>query len=114
MQAERIFHLEAEFLKALAHPTRVRILELLRDGEKCVCEFTEDLDLEQANISQHLAVLKKQDIVTSRKEGLRMMYQVNYPDVYAILDVVRRILVSQADATVALLKVVKREEKGGK
>lgn len=101
---DRIYMLEAEFLKALAHPTRVRILEQLRDGEKCVCEFTEDLDLEQANTSQHLAVLRKQDIVAFRKDGLKMIYHVKYQEVYDILDTVKKILVSQVEATVSLLK----------
>lgn len=101
---DRIYMLEADFLKALAHPTRVRILEQLRDIEKCVCEFTEDLDLEQANTSQHLAVLRKQDIVSYRKDGLKMMYKVKYPEVFDILDIVKKILVNQVEATASLLK----------
>lgn len=101
---DRIYMLEADFLKAIAHPTRVRILEQLRDGEKCVCEFTEDLDLEQSNTSQHLAVLRKQDIVSFRKDGLKMMYKVKYQEIYDILDTVKKILRSQIEATASLLK----------
>lgn len=101
---ERILMLEADFLKAIAHPTRLRILEHLREGEKCVCKFTEDLDLEQSNISQHLAVLRKQGIVSCRKEGMKMIYKINFQEIYSILDFVRRILVSQVEATASLLK----------
>lgn len=109
---ERLFSMEADFLKALAHPTRVRILEHLREGEKCVCEFTEDLDMEQSNTSQHLAVLRKQGIVSFRKEGLKVIYKVNYPEVFTILDLVKDILVSQVNASMAMLKKSIRE-KGG-
>ncbi|ADG81338.1 ArsR/SmtB family transcription factor [Thermincola potens] len=101
---ERLFSMEAEFFKALAHPTRVRILKHLRGCEKCVCEFTEDLDVEQSNISQHLAILRKQDIVSFRKEGLKVVYKINYPQIFEILDLVEEIIVSQVNDTLNLLK----------
>lgn len=100
---ERLFTMEAEFFKALAHPTRVKILKILRDQERCVCEFTEDLDMEQSNTSQHLAILRKQDIVNSRKEGLRVIYRVNYPQIFEILDLMEDIIVSQVNETLDLL-----------
>ncbi|KKM09255.1 ArsR family transcriptional regulator [Clostridiales bacterium PH28_bin88] len=96
---ERLLQMEADFLKALAHPTRIRILESLRTGEKCVCEFTEDLDLEQSNTSQHLAVLRRQDIVSCRKEGLKVIYQVNYPEIFQLLDLVKHLLYAQVKVT---------------
>jgi len=49
---ERLFSMEAEFFKALAHPTRVRILKHLKEGPKCVCEFTEDLDAAPCNFTE--------------------------------------------------------------
>jgi DNA-binding transcriptional ArsR family regulator len=108
---ERLFSMEAEFFKALAHPTRVRILKHLRENEKCVCEFTEDLDVEQSNISQHLAILRKQDIVSYRKDGIKVIYKVNYPQVFDILDFVEEILISQVNATLSMLnKRPKRKE----
>lgn len=108
---ERLFAMEAEFFKALAHPTRVRILKHLRDNERCVCEFTEDLDVEQSNMSQHLAILRKQDIVSFRKEGLKVIYKVNYPQIFEILDLVEDIMVSQVNETLNLLK--KRPKRNG-
>ena len=101
---ERILQLEADFLKALAHPTRLRILEFLRDGEHCVCELTDQLDLVQANVSQHLAVMKRQDIISSRKEGTSMIYSVTYPEVYTLLDGVKEVLKQQASTTAKLLE----------
>lgn len=109
---ERLFAMEAEFFKALAHPTRVKILKHLRDSEKCVCEFTEDLDVEQSNMSQHLAILRKQEIVSCRKEGLKVIYRVNYPQIFEILDLVEDILVSQVNETLSLLNK-RPKRKGG-
>ena len=105
---ERLFGMEADFFKALAHPTRVKILKHLVDGEKCVCEFTEDLDIEQSNMSQHLAILRKQNIVGSRKEGLKVIYSVIYPQVFEILNLVEDILVSQVNETLDLLNKRKK------
>lgn len=110
---ERLFAMEAEFFKALAHPTRVRILQHLRDSERCVCEFTEDLDIEQSNMSQHLAILRKQGIVSFRKEGLKVIYKVNFPQIFDILDLVEGIIVSQVNETLELLNK-RPKRKGGK
>ena len=107
---ENIVKMKADILKALAHPTRVKILENLREGERCVCEIIDDLGIEQSNISQHLAVLKKLDIVTSRKDGLRVNYQVKHLQVFKLLDLLGSILLSQAENTVSLLKGLRRSE----
>ncbi|WP_227763373.1 ArsR/SmtB family transcription factor [Zhaonella formicivorans] len=100
---EKIFQIKADLFKALAHPSRVKILEFLREGEKCVCEFTESLDLEQSNVSQHLAILKRQDLITSRKEGLKVIYSVTHPEIFKVLDLIGEIIVLQAENTVSLL-----------
>jgi len=67
-----IFIREAEIFNALAHPTRLEIIELLREGEACVCHIQAMLGQRQAFISQHLNVLRNVDLVSSRKEGLRV------------------------------------------
>ncbi|ACV61198.1 transcriptional regulator, ArsR family [Desulfofarcimen acetoxidans DSM 771] len=107
---ENIIKMKADILKALAHPTRVKILENLREGERCVCEIIDDLGIEQSNVSQHLAVLKKLDIVVSRKDGLRVNYQVKHQQIFKLLDLLGSILLSQAENTVSLLKGLKRDE----
>lgn len=107
---ERLYQMKADFLKALAHPSRIRILEHLRTQERCVCRFTEDLDLEQSNVSQHLAVLKKQEIVSSRKEGMNMIYRVNHPEVFRILDMIDEVLYSQVHSAMDLLKPARKSD----
>ncbi len=77
---------EANFLKAISHPTRLKALEFLRSGEKCVCEIVAALDLEQANVSRHLAILKREGLLMSRKEGLKVIYQVADQRIYQIID----------------------------
>lgn len=90
------FNLSSQFLKALSHPTRLQILDRLKDEEElCVCHIYEDLNLEQSNVSQHLKILKDQGILSSRKDGLQVMYRVNNIEVFKILDLVKTILVSQ-------------------
>ncbi|WP_003540235.1 ArsR/SmtB family transcription factor [Desulfotomaculum nigrificans] len=96
---ERLSQLKADMFKAIAHPTRIRILELLKDGEHCVCDIFEALNVEQANTSQHLAILKRQDILQSRKEGLRVIYSIKYPEIIELLEVADKILVLQASET---------------
>lgn len=65
---------KADILKALAHPIRLAIVESLADGERCVCEIQPLLEVTQSNLSQHLAILREQGIVDSRKDGTRVMY----------------------------------------
>lgn len=84
--------IQADIFKAIAHPTRIEILNLLKDGERCVCEIFPALDIEQPNVSRHLSVLKKEGILSSRKEGLKVIYRVNDDRVYIILDLAREML----------------------
>ncbi len=90
------FELQAELLKALAHPVRLQILEILRDGEQCVCHIEAALGQRQAYISQHLMLLRKVGLVVDRKDGLRVYYSVRDPSVYAVLDVARSLVSRRA------------------
>ncbi|MDK2919225.1 MAG: hypothetical protein PWQ37_1958 [Candidatus Petromonas sp.] len=92
-----MFHqLSSAFFKSLAHPTRLQILELLKDkDELCVCHIYEDLGLEQSNVSQHLKILKEQNLLRSRKDGLKVMYSVKFPEIFQVLDIVKQILFTQ-------------------
>lgn len=90
------FDLTSSFLKALAHPTRLKIIDRLKDeNELCVCHIYEDLDLEQSNVSQHLKVLKDKGILTSRKNGLKVMYSVKHKEVFEIIHLVKKALYNQ-------------------
>ncbi|MDR3601244.1 MAG: metalloregulator ArsR/SmtB family transcription factor [Desulfosporosinus sp.] len=103
---EQIVAMKSDFFKALAHPTRVRILErLARNGEEvCVCELIEDLGVEQSNLSQHLSILRKQHIITSTKVGLKVMYRIKYPEVLTIMEKVQKILAQQFQEGEALMR----------
>ena len=82
---------KAQFFHALAHPTRIRILETLVRGGRTVQELQEELVLEQPIVSQQLAVLRHQGIVSTQKEGSSVRYALRDPLVGALLDVARRI-----------------------
>ena len=92
---ERVLELKAEILKALAQPTRLKILELLRNGEKCICEIVPAINGEQSNISRHISLMQKSHLVTTRKEGVRVMVKVKDPEIFEILNKVSVILKKQ-------------------
>ncbi len=76
----------AALFKLLSHPSRLAILQVLRDGEECVCHLEATLRLRQAYISQQLMVLRQAGLVTDRREGWNVFYRVARPEVYALLD----------------------------
>ena len=88
---QQIANFKAEFFKALAHPIRIRILDCLRDGEKGVNEISEVLQIEQANVSQQLAILRMRNIVVGRKSGSNVYYSVSDRTLFKLLDVARTI-----------------------
>jgi len=97
---------QAEILKAIAQETRLSILELLRDGERCVCEIFPAISQEQSNVSRHLNMMQKAGILTRRKEGLRIFYAVKHPEVLAIIDLAAAIMQSEAGRRQGLLRTV--------
>ncbi len=90
------YNCQSDLFKALAHPVRLQILDILRDGEQCVCHMEAVLGLRQAYISQHLMLLRQLGLVADRKDGLRVYYRVLDSSVYAILDVARNLVSRQA------------------
>lgn len=88
---QQLANFKAEFFKALAHPIRIRILDCLRDGEKCVNELSEILQIEPANVSQQLAILRVRGIVLGRKSGSNVYYSVADPMIFRLLDVAKSI-----------------------
>lgn len=86
---------KAEFFKALAHPLRIAVLDLLREGERGVNELSSLLSVEQSALSQQLAVLRNKNIVVARKEGLNVYYSVRDKTVFRLLDVAKQIFSNQ-------------------
>jgi DNA-binding transcriptional ArsR family regulator len=79
----------SSLFKALMHPARLAILDVLRNGEQCVCHIEAQLGYRQAYISQQLAVLRESGLIQDTREGLNIYYRVARPEVFAIIDVAR-------------------------
>lgn len=86
---ESLRRFKSEIFQALAHPTRIAIIELLWDKELSAGELIEKLGMEQANISQHLAVLRSRQLVTNRKAGNQVFYSVRDPILLEVLSLMR-------------------------
>jgi ArsR family transcriptional regulator len=94
----------ADILKAIAQPTRLRIIELLRDGEHCVCEIFPAIGHEQSNTSRHLQMMLKNGILNQRKDGLKIYYSLRHPEVLEMVRLAERIVVREAERTARLVK----------
>src|SRR3989338_9008291 len=92
---ERMFQMHAEVCKSMANPTRLKIMNLLRAGEKSVEELRERLKLPKANLSQHLGVLRQHRIVSTRRAGLNIYYKVANPKMIRACDILREVLLEQ-------------------
>jgi DNA-binding transcriptional ArsR family regulator len=104
---------KARFFRALAHPTRIRMLEILVRGERTVQELQEQLALDQPIVSQQLAVLRHQGIVSTHKEGLSVRYTLRDPLVGTLLDVARRMFDNRLGDSTGLLRELRRESRRG-
>lgn len=104
---------KAQFFRALAHPTRIRILEHLLRGPRTVQELQDALALDQPIVSQQLAVLRNRGIVSAQKEGLSVRYELRDPLVGGLLDLARRIFNNQFASTRGLLRELRREARRG-
>ena len=79
----------AKIFKALADPLRLQILDILREGETCVCEIVPALGVSQPLVSRHLRILKTRGLIKSRKDGTRRLYSVTEPTVFKVIDAVK-------------------------
>lgn len=102
---------KADFFKALAHPVRIRLLEILRHGERSVHELQAALELDQATVSQQLAILRAKNVVGARKEGTTVRYAVRDPLVGDLLDVARRVFNHQLSGSRSMLRELQRESR---
>jgi Predicted transcriptional regulators len=108
---EELQAFKAAFFKALAHPVRIQILELLVNGEKNVQELQDALGVEQPVVSQQLAVLRANNIVAGRKEGVSVRYSVRDPLIGELLSTARRIFNNHLVGTQDLLRQLKQEHR---
>ncbi|HMF52003.1 MAG TPA: metalloregulator ArsR/SmtB family transcription factor [Candidatus Saccharimonadales bacterium] len=102
---------KADFFQALAHPTRIAIVEQLRNGELSAGAVIERLGVEQANVSQHLGVLRAKNILVNRKAGNQVFYSVRDPIIIEVLDLMRRYFHTHMTEVFATLKAIDKAEK---
>ncbi len=100
---------KASIFQGLAHPTRIAIVEALGDGELSAGRLIDKLKLEQANASQHLAVLRARQVVVSRKEGNQVFYSLRDPVLKEVLVLLREYFFSHLTESASLLKEIKKK-----
>ena len=103
---KELAELRADILKALAQPTRLKIIELLHDGERCVCEIFPAIEEEQSNTSRHLNLMMASGILSRRKDGLKIYYAIKHPEVLEIVDLATIIMSQEIRGRHELLKAV--------
>ncbi len=96
----------ADILKAMAQPTRLKIIEFLRDGERCVCEIFPAIGEEQSNTSRHLNLMQAAGVLSRRKEGLKIFYAIKHREILEIVDIVNHIVRHEIAGRNELLKVI--------
>jgi DNA-binding transcriptional ArsR family regulator len=107
--ANALRQFKAQIFQALAHPTRIAIVDALRDGEISAGTLVERLQIGQANASQHLAILRAKRIVVNRKDGNQVYYSLRDPVLIEVLDLLRRYFSAHLHETIELLGEVRRE-----
>ena len=100
---EPIHRVKADFFRTLGHPARVRILELLRDGELTVGTLQAELGIDSSGASQHLAAMRRQGLLESRREGTSVYYRVRDPRTFQLLETARQLISSYLEESHALL-----------
>jgi ArsR family transcriptional regulator len=109
MDALRRF--KADVFQALAHPTRIAVVEALRDGELGAGALLAQLGVEQANLSQHLAILRAKHVVVGRKAGNQVHYSLRDPVLTQVLDLLKRYFYAHLNASRAMLDDMERAER---
>ena len=94
-QSKYLYEMHAEMCKVFSNPTRLEILNLLRNGEMSVTDLIEKTRLSQANISQHLSIMKSKGIVTSKRKGKNVYYKLTNPKIIKAFDIIRAILMQR-------------------
>lgn len=105
-----IYRVKAEFFKVLAHPARIRILEVLREGERSVGDLVPEVGIESSHLSQQLGIMRRANLVQSRKEGSTVIYSVSNAQLFDLLDVARSIITSSLTESQDLLDELRAED----
>jgi ArsR family transcriptional regulator len=104
MSDRNLYQLHASICHTLAHPKRLEIIDRLRVGELSVTELVDALEISQANLSQHLSVMRQRGIVTTRREGLKVFYRLSNSKITQACDLMRQVLLENLESDVALAR----------
>ncbi len=98
-----VHELKAEFFKTLGHPARIRILEVLRDGPASVADIADAIGVSGSTLSQHLATLRRSDVLASERQASSVIYTVVDPRVFTLLEIGRAMLTTSLEGSQELL-----------
>ena len=101
-----IYEVKAQFFKTLGHPARIRVLEVLRDGERPVAELITEVGIEASHLSQQLGVMRRANLIQARKVGSNVYYSVGDPMLFELLEVAKRIIKASLTETQELLEQI--------
>lgn len=105
-----IHQVKAELFKTLGHPARIRILEVLRDGERSVGDLVLAVGIESSHLSQQLGIMRRANLVQARKDGTSVLYSVGNPALFDLLDAARSVLTSSLVEARDLLAELESED----
>jgi len=94
---DRLFELQSQICRTLAHPKRLQIIELLKTGEKTVSDLAEALGTQIPNVSQHLQMLRQTRLVVARREGANVYYSLSNPKIVLACNTLREVLAEQLE-----------------
>ena len=104
MADSQLYELHASICQTLANPKRLEVIDRLRDGEHSVTELAEAMKISQANLSQHLAVMRQKGIVATRREGLNVYYRLSNLKIIKACDLMRQVLLEHLEAGAELAR----------
>ena len=107
---ELAYKIKADFLKALAHPVRLQIIEFLKSGEKNVGSIMKALSIQQSSLSRHLSVLREAGILKSRQQGTVIYYNIEDHDIFQVLRPIAEMLRKKLKKTEAVLSSMGKEK----
>lgn len=99
-----VYKQRANIVKAMAHPSRLMMIDALAEGEKCVCDLQRLVDADMSTVSKHLSLMKSAGIVTDRKEGLKVFYRLRVPCMLRFFDCVEAVLRSNSEESARAMR----------
>lgn len=107
MSEQQLYELHASICQTLANPKRLEIITHLRDGEKTVTELTEAMQISQANLSQHLGLMRQKGIVVARRDGLNIYYRLSNSKITQACDLMRQVLLENLESGAVLVEAAR-------